>query len=272
MEITDNHFHLDPNGRKELAVKDFLNAGGTRLVLVHKPYGAWKKLESFKEQVNTTLTLASKAREVGAKVAVVASPHPVTLVKLLDYKSSSEASELYLEAVHHCTNLVDENKIVGLGELGRPHFPVDSQTWDLANEVLLESLSRARDVGASVVLHTETGTPEVMADLANIALNANFPKNKLVKHYGGPGSIENPSGLVVSLTSSLTNISYAAVRNSDFMLETDYLDDPNRPGAVMGPKTVPRKTIRALDEGIITKEQAHNIHSKIPDKVYREFT
>jgi|TARA_B110000881_G_C18603181_1_gene537186 TatD-related deoxyribonuclease len=272
VEITDNHFHLDPEGRKELAVKDFLNAGGTRLVLVHKPYNSWKKLENFKEQVNTTLTLASKAREVGAKVAVIAAPHPVTLVKLLDHKSPLEVSELYLEAVNHCTNLVNENEIVGLGELGRPHFSVDSKIWELANEVLSESLSRAKEVDASVVLHTETGTPEVMADLAAIASKANFPKDRLVKHYGGPGSIEEPNGLVVSLTSSLTNISYAALRDSDFMLETDYLDDPNRPGAVMGPKSVPRKTIRALDEGIITEKQAHSIHSKIPDRVYREFT
>ena len=175
MEITDNHFHLDPEGRKELAVKDFLNAGGTRLVLVHKPYGVWTRLEVFKEQVNTTLTLASKAREVGAKVAVVASPHPVTLIKLLDSQSPLAASELYLEAVNYCTNLVEENKIVGLGELGRPHFTVEPKTWELANEVLFESLSRAKEVDASVVLHTETGTPEVMADLAMIASKANFP-------------------------------------------------------------------------------------------------
>ena len=272
VEITDNHFHLDPEGRKELAVKDFLNAGGTRLVLVHKPYEAWVRLEDFKEQVNTTLTLASKAREVGAKVAVVASKQPVTLVKLLDSKSPLEASELYIEAVSHCTNLVDENEIVGLGELGRPHFTVEPKTWELSNKVLFESLSRAKEVDASVVLHTETGTPEVMADLAALASKANFPKDRLVKHYGGPGSIEDPNGLVVSLTTSLTNIRYAAVQKSDFMLETDYLDDPNRPGAVMGPKSVPRKTIRALDEGIITEKQASNIHSKVPDRVYREFT
>ena len=272
VEITDNHFHLDPEGRKELAVKDFLNAGGTRLVLVHKPYEAWVRLEDFKEQVNTTLTLASKAREVGVKVAVVASPHPVTLVKWLDSKSPLEASELYIEAVSHCTNLVDENEIVGLGELGRPHFTVEPKTWELSNKVLLESLSRAKEVDASVVLHTETGTPEVMADLAALASKANFPKDRLVKHYGGPGSIEDPNGLVVSLTTSLTNIRYAAVQKSDFMLETDYLDDPNRPGAVMGPKSVPRKTIRALEEGIITEKQANNIHSKVPDRVYREFT
>ena len=73
MEITDNHFHLDPKGRKELAVKDFLNAGGTRLVLVNKPYFQWKKLEDFKKQVSVTLKLGQKAREVGAKVAIVAS-------------------------------------------------------------------------------------------------------------------------------------------------------------------------------------------------------
>ena len=272
MEITDNHFHLDPDGRKELAVKDFLNAGGTRLVLVHKPYKAWKKIEDFKKQVKTTLTLASKAREAGAKVAVVAAPHPVTLVKLLDSNSFSEVSELYLEAVSHCTQLVDENEIVGLGELGRPHFPVEPNIWQLANEVLSESLSLAKEVDASVVLHTETGTPQVMADLAAIASKVNFPKNRLVKHYGGPGSIEDSNGLIVSMTTSLTNIRYAANRNSDFMLETDYLDDPNRPGAVMGPKSVPRKTLRALDEKIITEKQAYEIHSVIPDRVYRNFS
>ena len=66
MEITDNHFHLDPKGQKELAVKDFLKAGGTRLVLVNKPYGPWKKLVEFEKQVNITLNLAKKARETGA--------------------------------------------------------------------------------------------------------------------------------------------------------------------------------------------------------------
>jgi hypothetical protein len=34
------------------------------------------------------------------------------------------------------------------------------------------------------------------------------------------------------------------------MLETDYIDDPARPGAVLGPKTVPRKTKEALRNGV----------------------
>jgi len=269
VEITDNHFHLDPSGRKELAVKDFIKAGGTRLVLVHKPYGPWKQIDSFKKQVSTTLKLADKARGVGAKVAVVAAPHPIELLKLVEYSDNSKGTNIYLDAVDYCTSLVDENKTVGLGELGRPHFEVDESTWELSNNVLTESLSRAKDVDAAVVLHTESGTPEVMADLSRIADKANFPKSRLVKHYGGPAALENPSGLVVSLISSSTNIESSAA--SEFMLETDYLDDPERPGAVMGPKTVPRKTQKALESNVLSKDQVHRIHTELPDLVYREF-
>jgi len=269
VEITDNHFHLDPLGRKELAVKDFIKAGGTRLVLVHKPYEPWKQIDYFKDQVSTTLKLAEKARGVGAKVAVVAAPHPIELLKLLDSNDISKSTEIYLEAVDYCTFLVDENLTVGLGELGRPHFEVDEPTWKLSNDVLTESLSRAKEVDAAVVLHTESGTPEVMADLSRIADEANFPKSRLVKHYGGPGALENPHGLVVSLISSSTNIE--ASSGSEFMLETDYLDDPKRPGAVMGPKTVPRKTQKAIENNILSKEQVQKIHTDLPDSVYREF-
>ncbi len=271
VEITDNHFHLDPAGRKELAVKDFLNAGGTRLVLVNKPYSIWNKIQDFKKQVNITLKLGRKAREAGAKVAIVASPHPIDLIKLLESNNSDKASEIYLDAVDFCAGLVDENIIVGFGELGRPHFQVEDSIWDLSNHVLKESLLRAKEVDAPVVLHTETGTPEVMADLSQIASKANFPKEKLVKHYGGPGAIQDPHEIVVSIISSSKNIAYAANTNFDFMLETDYLDDPKRPGAVMGPKTVPRKTLKAIENNTLSEDQAYKIHTDLPDKVYHSF-
>ena len=271
MDITDNHFHLDPSGQKEKAVKAFLNSGGTRLVLVHKPYSPWKKIGQFKDQVKTTLNLSEKARKEGAKVAVVSSPHPVQLIKLLDYYDSKKASEIYLEAVDFCTNLVEERKIVGLGELGRPHFEVDEEIWNLSNNILQESLRRAKEVDASVILHTETGTPEVMADLANVASKASFPKSRLVKHYGGIGSIKNSHGITVSLLASNENIAYASKHNHSHMLETDYLDDPNRPGAVLGPKTVPRKTLKSFEEGIIDEEQFSKIHTDLPDFIYKEF-
>ena len=74
------------------------------------------------------------------------------------------------------------------------------------------------------------------------------------------------------MVSSSTNIVHASKTKFDFMLETDYLDDPKRPGAVMGPKTVPRKTFKAFENNIISEEQLYNIHTKVPDLVYRDFT
>jgi len=272
VEITDNHFHLDPSGQKDNAVKDFLKSGGTRLVLVHKPYSSWEKVEQFKEQVGITLKLSQKARQVGAKVAVIASPHPVQLIKLLDNFGPSLASELYLEAVDYCATLVSENHIVGLGELGRPHFEVKKDIWELSNKVLKESLKRAKEVDASAILHTETGTPEVMKDLSNIASEVNFPKSQLVKHYGGIGSIEKSYGITVSLLATSTNIEYAAKNNLEHMLETDYLDDPNRPGAVLGPRTVPRKTLKFIDKGLLNDEQVAKIHTDLPNKIYKDFS
>ena len=94
MEITDNHFHLDPRGRRGDAVRDFLKAGGSRLVLVHKPYGEWQKLHQFEAQIATTLKLAGEARKAGARVAVVAAPHPVTLVRMTESLGPAVAEDI----------------------------------------------------------------------------------------------------------------------------------------------------------------------------------
>lgn len=272
MEITDDHFHLDPRGRRGDAVREFLKAGGSRLVLVHKPYGEWRKLRQFEAQVATTLKLAGEAREAGAQVAVVAAPHPVALVKMAEALGPVAAEDLYLKAVEYCCTLVDAGELAGLGELGRPHFPVAAKAWEQANSVLEAALARTRDAGGAAVLHTESGTPEVMAELGAIADRARFPKARLVKHYGGPGALAEPAGLVVSVIASRKNLQAAIASGAEFMLETDYLDDPDRPGAVMGPKTVPRRTRAALESGMLDQELAQRIHVDLPDRVYGRFS
>jgi len=50
------------------------------------------------------------------------------------------------------------------------------------------------------------------------------------------------------------------------MIETDYIDDPERPGAVLGPKTVPRRTLQLIDrfgEGAFWK-----VYKENPEQVY----
>jgi TatD-related deoxyribonuclease len=58
----------------------------------------------------------------------------------------------------------------------------------------------------------------------------------------------------------------AAESGEPFLMETDFVDDPERPGAVLGPKTVPRR-VRWLREG--GHETAiRTAHVETPQRVY----
>jgi TatD-related deoxyribonuclease len=49
-------------------------------------------------------------------------------------------------------------------------------------------------------------------------------------------------------------------------METDFVDDPDRPGAVMGPKTVPRRVRLLLDKGY--DDAVRRAHVETPARVY----
>jgi TatD-related deoxyribonuclease len=51
-------------------------------------------------------------------------------------------------------------------------------------------------------------------------------------------------------------------------MESDYMDENGSPGAVIGPKSVPRFTRRLLEKGLITTEDIYRIHTETPSKVY----
>ncbi len=61
-------------------------------------------------------------------------------------------------------------------------------------------------------------------------------------------------------------IESALTEGSRFMMETDYIDDPGRPGAVLGPKTVPRRTLQLVDR--FGEEVFWKVHKENPEQVY----
>jgi TatD-related deoxyribonuclease len=71
-----------------------------------------------------------------------------------------------------------------------------------------------------------------------------------------------------SVLSSEKNVIAAIEKGTRFMLETDYIDDLKRPGAVLSPKTVPKKTLLLIEKGLLTEDQAYIIHKKNPEKTY----
>ena len=274
--VLDDHFHMDAAGRGLDAAREFAAAGGTDLVLVHKPElrPPHRGREAHAAAYDETLRLARAAREdPGLSVRVVLGPHPAHAVHLASELGEEDAAADHLLAVDLALEHIAEGRAHGLGEVGRPHWPVDEATWSWCNDLLQEVLERARDVQAAVQLHIEGEGEPAYRSLAGIASAAHFPLDRLIRHHAPP-KIDAASchGLVPSVivgegTLEVIEATWSA-SDHGCMLETDHLDDPDRPGAVLGPRTVPRRTRALARSGILDEEALHTMHADLPERIY----
>lgn len=275
--IWDNHFHLDPSGKLVEAVKEFERAGGTHLVVVHKPYGEGggrvnRTLEDHARDMRTTLDLAAKARaETNVSIYVALAPHPAEFTELLKLGvPMDEAADVYRGALELAQRHVRDGDAIAMAEVGRPHWqPIPDDVWEKANELMTYAFELARDAGCAVQIHAETATPESFADLRRFADKAGLSAERVVKHYSTP--IVDTSlnhGLWPSILIGKGAAEEAIAVGTRFLMETDYMDDPRYPGAVLGPKTVPKRTKQLLDAGLMTEAQAWAVHAENPKKVY----
>jgi TatD-related deoxyribonuclease len=272
LPILDNHVHLDLAGLGVKAILEFQRTGGTHIILSHKPYSQARvsKVDDYERAFGITLDMANKVRkETDVKVFVTLGPYPVELLHLVDLMPLDKAKNVLLEGMALAGEYVKSGDAIALGEIGRPHFDVEPDIIAASNEILTFGMELARDLDCAVVLHTESTTPEVCLELANMADSTRLPRERVVKHYSPPlVKPELNSGLFPSVLASEKNITEAVTQGTRFMMETDYLDDPKRPGAVLGIKTVPKRTRKLLENEILTEEDIYTIHQENPKKVY----
>jgi len=272
LPILDNHVHLQPKGHNVDAVKEFAKAGGTYLILSHLPYEEIRvrSAEDFPLSYDITLKIAERCRsETTVGIDVTVGPYPVLLINLAEKLGLEKAIEIMRAGMEAAQRLVLEGKAVGIGEIGRPHFPVPMEINEASNQIMSYGMELAKEAGCPVVLHTESATPENMREFATMADKVGLQRNKVVKHYSPPLVLEGEnSGLFPSVLAKRESTLEALRKGSRFFLETDYLDDLRRPGAVLPITTVPKRTISLMQSGQMTEEQAHKIHVDNPLEVY----
>jgi TatD-related deoxyribonuclease len=93
----------------------------------------------------------------------------------------------------------------------------------------------------------------------------------VVKHSSPPLVTEEEThGVIPSIPASKSNVKEAISKGTDrFMIETDYIDDPEKPGAIMSVNTVPKKVSAWLANGQVSAESIHRICGDIPDLLYK---
>lgn len=268
----DDHIHLQPDGQGVEAAAAFSRAGGTHAILVHSPYPSVPVIRGsdFQASYDVTLRLADAVNASGtAKVFTALGPYPVLLLGLAERHGLEKGVEIMKEGMDDAQRMVLEGKAVAIGEVGRPHFPVGEELWAASNEILAYGMELAREASCPIILHTETGTPEVMAELATMADRARLARDRVIKHYSPPlVGAEEDHGLIPSVLASRDAVRAALSKGDRFLMETDFLDDPSRPGAVMNINTVPKRTKALMGSGEMSENAAWNIHKELPQKVY----
>lgn len=270
--VYDNHIHMSPSGRNVDALKEFEAAGGTGLTLVTLPYSEVpiRKGGDFAESYEVTYALAQRAREATSlRINIAVGPYPVLMVPLAEAYGLERAEEMMVRGMEDAARDVAEGRAVAIGEIGRPHFPVSREIWDASNRVLLRGMELAREVDCPVIIHCES-EEDTDRSLAEIADMAGLDRSRVVKHSSPPWvTPEETHGVMPSIPASKTNTREAISKGTDrFMIETDYIDDPLKPGAIMAVTTVPKRVKAWLANGQVPTESIHRICGDIPDSLY----
>jgi len=264
--VLDDHLHLDPvNGRDTEAVEEFAAVGGTHLLVLNKP--SWSlgvevdEREDFREGFDLTVAAVERATEVlDGRAWPVLGVHPALISQLVDRGyTAGEARDLMCAGIDVAAEYVSDGPALAI-KSGRPHYDVDEAVWDASNEVMCHAFERAAEVGCAVQLHTEGG--EDFSEVTDWAEERGLPPEQVVKHYAGSRTV----GPVPSVIAKKPKIEGAMEQGRPFMLETDFIDDPDRPGAVLGPKTVPRRTRWLLEAG--HEDAVRTVHVETPARVY----
>ena len=254
--ILDHHMHLDNTGMGVEAARTFKSAGGTSLILVHKPNfnSLPKNKDDYRAAYSKTLDMAETVRKnTGINVGVILGPHPVSWERQIDEIGLDRSTELHLEAVSSALEFTQERQAIGIGEVGRPHYPISEERWNHANELLIEVLKMAKEDDSAVQLHVEENSSETYRTIDEIRRQAGLGRDKTIRHYakanlsdkfrhGMSCTVNVGKGSICNILDTWQN------GNAPWGMETDYLDDPKRPGAVLGPKTIPKRTIELCDE------------------------
>ena len=264
---------MDPAGRNVDALKEFQAAGGTGVTLVTLPYRQVmiNKGEDFGRSYEITLELAERAKaETDIEINISIGPYPVLIMPLTEYHGIEKAEEMMLEGMDIAAKLVSEGKASSIGEIGRPHFEVSNDIWEASNRILERGMQHAKELDCPVIIHSESGSTETNRSLAEMARKVGLDPGLVVKHSSPPFVTEEETyGVMPSIPASKKNLNEALDKGTTrFMMETDYIDDPERPGVVMSINTVPNKIRSLVSTGRLDEESVFRICKDIPDMLY----
>lgn len=269
--VYDNHLHLSPDGRGIAALEEFKAAGGTGLTLVTLPYRQVHifKADDFSDSFAIAENLARQGREkTGLTINLAVGPYPVLLLGLAEKHGLEEAEAIMKGGTDIAASMVREGRAAAIGEIGRPHFAAPEEIMEASDRILRYGMELARECGCPVIVHCESDD-NTFRSLREIADAARLDPGMVVKHFSAPAvDTAVNHGIMPSIPASRKTLAEALSVGDRFMVETDYIDDPDNPSAVMSVNTVPKRIRALVESGKASEETVWKICGDIPSRLY----
>ena len=278
LPLCDNHAHTNPMigiGPKELA-RRFRREGGVFIVIV--ALLTWSlnltpgDLESVRKMYDVTIESARIINEEGVRSVAVIGLHPAEGYELLRRGwFMEEVKNFMMKGIDLAAEYVRDGKAMGIGEIGRPHWDVPPQVMDLFNELIMYGLGVAKDVGAIVHLHLERNGVTTASSIVDMVRRVGNKPYSVVMHHAQPIAIDTAftNNVMPSIPMGRKGEFEEAIKHGPgFVVESDFIDDPKRPGAVIPPWTLVRKLRNYVSNGIINEDFLHRLCVENIERIY----
>lgn len=272
----DSHSHASTVGLGYVeVVKRFKSSGGRLIALVQLnpgSYGLRDDLEGVMRSLELHVRLCNTVKRELGGVLCFGGLHPATVDRLV--RAAQDASRLYRELedryMRKLELLLRDGLLDGLGEFGRPHYPVPPESWAVNELLLARGLAIAKDAGVRIHIHSENAGLVTLESVGLLVDSVGLRHERVLVHHAPPSHVPlyAGGGFYVSVVGRSQVVRELGDNCSNVVVESDYLDDPRRPGAVVYPWELRREVSRAVEEGRLSAACAERILQANPAAFY----
>ncbi len=258
--VGDAHAHSNPArgmGAREIA-RRFRRSGGWFIALLSLnpwSYGIEPPgYEAYMKVVDLIVSECRRAREEGLKVKCFSGFHPADVDRLIDrYRlRPEEVLQLGLRVVRALRGMCRDGVIDGIGEVGRQHYRTAPERVAIASLIMEEALEATED-GCMIQLHLEQAGRATIDTVDMVVRRLGVKARETVIFHHSTLQMATRArelGYNATVPGVPKMLDYAADKAEPiFMIESDFIDDPRRPGVVVYPWLMAEKLSELATKG-----------------------
>ena len=263
---SDAHLHSNPIrglGAREITRK-FKEVNGWFLCLVSLTpihYNLPLNISGFEKMVNLVIKECKYARETGVRSICLAGVHPGVIDKLIEKYNLEKAYKISIKAIDLITSKIESGELHGIGEIGRQHYTINPENIIISDLIMDYALEKAKDLNCIVHLHLEHAGKFTVENIIRKVKCLNMKKDKIILHHVSIGVAKYAvkHGFKVTIVGKLNVLKEAKNLIPNILVESDFLDDPNRKCVSMCPWDIPKNIEKLLEQGLVTKNDIEKI-------------